>query len=178
MGFLNMNNYCDIRALTLSDLPTVLMWRNDPKVRQHMFTQHEVSQQEHLNWFKRVSLDKTKRVLVVEENSQLIGYVQFSNVTEGGVGDWGFYVRPGSPKGTGPKLAVKALDYAFDILKLHKVCGQVIEANAVSIAFHKSLGFCQEGILREQQRIESVYFSLFCFGLLSQEWKERKANER
>lgn len=153
-----------------ADLPMILSWRNHPDVRRFMFTQHEISLQEHQLWFAKASQDPTRCLLLVEDGQQPIGYVQFSNVTVGGVADWGFYISPASPKGTGRKLGVAALRHAFQSLKLHKVCGQAIESNEPSIAFHQRLGFRQEGVLRHQQRIDGVYHSLHCFGLLAAEW--------
>lgn len=162
---------CSIRAVTLDDLPMVLAWRNHPDVRRFMFTQHEISMDEHRNWFAKVSQDATRRLLIVEEAHNPIGYVQFSNVVAGGVADWGFYARPDAPKGSGRKLGATALAYAFGPLNLHKVCGQAIDSNQASITFHKRLGFSQEGVLRDQQRIDGKYHNLICFGLLTHEWR-------
>lgn len=149
----------------------LLSWRNHEAVRKFMFTQHEISVQEHTAWFARASVDPTRRLLITEDDSGPFGYVQFSQVVQGGVADWGFYARPNSPRGIGQKLGQLALDHAFKELKLHKVCGQAIVGNARSIAFHQRLGFSQEGVLREQQCIEGVYHSLICFGMLAHEWR-------
>ena len=149
----------------------LLAWRNHPEIRRFMLTQHEINLDEHRNWFTKASQDESRRLLIVEDEQQPIGYVQFSNVVKGGVSDWGFYARPDSPKGTGRKLGVTALDYAFRLLCLHKVCGQAIESNHASIAFHERLGFLLEGVLRDQQRIGDDYHSLHCFGMLSHEWQ-------
>jgi UDP-4-amino-4,6-dideoxy-N-acetyl-beta-L-altrosamine N-acetyltransferase len=162
---------CQIRMMTKEDLPTVLAWRNHPDVRRFMFTQHEIGLEEHRNWFAKASLDTNRRLLIVEEAKQPIGYVQFSQVTDGGIADWGFYVRPDAPKGTGRKLGAMALNHAFGPLKLHKVCGQAIAGNQPSIAFHQRLGFVLEGVFRDQQCINGSYYSVHCFGLLANEWR-------
>lgn len=162
---------CSIRALTSDDLPVVLTWRNHPDVRRFMFTQHEISLDEHRQWFAKTRTDPTRRLLIVEDGRDPIGYVQFSSVTCGGVADWGFYARPEAPRGSGYKLGVTALNYAFGSLNLHKVCGQAIDSNLASIAFHLRLGFAEEGMLRDQQRIDGKYHSIICFGLLAHEWQ-------
>lgn len=162
---------CRIRAVVDVDLPMLLFWRNHEDIRRLMFTQHEISLEEHRNWFAKASIDSTRRLLIVEDVSVPLGYVQFSHVAPGGVADWGFYACPDAPKGSGRKLGQMALNHAFGELKLHKVCGQAIESNAASIAFHKRLGFAQEGVLRDQQRIGGDYHSLVRFGLLAHEWQ-------
>ena len=165
---------CTVRALSEDDLPMVLAWRNHPEVRRFMLTQHEISPIEHRNWFEKATVDPHRSLLIVEEAEIPIGYVQFSNVTSGGIADWGFYKRPDSPKGTGRKLGVTALNHAFKELELHKVCGQAIESNCGSIEFHKWLGFIQEGTFRDQCKIGTEYHSLICFGLLAHEWQNKE----
>lgn len=136
-----------------------------------MFTQHEISLDEHRNWFAVAGNDPTRRLLIVEEDRDPIGYVQFNNVAMDGVADWGFYARPDAPKRSGAKLGAMALNHAFGAIGLHKVCGQAMEANLASIAFHKRLGFVQEGVLRDQKLVDGLYRTLICFGLLAHEWR-------
>lgn len=136
-----------------------------------MFSRHEIDMDEHRAWYARANMDETRKLLIVQEDQIPLGFVQLSNVSLGSVADWGFYVRPDAPKGSGLKLGWAALEHAFEELCLHKVCGQAIESNHASIAFHKKLGFKQEGVLREQQRIEDAYHTLICFGLLRREWQ-------
>ena len=162
---------CTVRALVEDDLSMVLSWRNHPDVRRYMLTQHEITLQEHCNWFDLVQHDKTRQQLIVLDDSAPLGFVQFSSVNHGGIAYWGFYARPDAPKGSGRKLGQAALKYAFNDLGLYKVCGQAIESNVASIEFHQKLGFTEEGRLREQQRIEGIYHTLFCFGLLAKDWQ-------
>jgi UDP-4-amino-4,6-dideoxy-N-acetyl-beta-L-altrosamine N-acetyltransferase len=172
-----MSDACTVRVLSEEDLPMVLAWRNHPAVRSYMLTQHEISLDEHRNWFARVKEDKTRQQLIVLDGADPLGFVQFNPVCQGGTAVWGFYARPGAPKGSGSKLGQAALAYAFKDLGLHKVCGQAIESNAGSIAFHQKLGFAEEGRLREQQSIGDRYHTLFCFGLLAKDWHESQMQQ-
>ena len=165
-----MTESLQIRSMTEEDLTMVLAWRNHPEVRRFMFTQHEISLEEHTQWFMRAVQDNTRSLLIVQEQGSPIGYVQFSNVEPCGVADWGFYARPDAPKGTGRKLGTLALGHAFGQLELHKVCGQAIDTNHASIRFHERLGFKREGVLRDQKRMNEQYQTLICFGLLAHEW--------
>lgn len=160
-----------VRLVEEPDLPMLLEWRNHIEVRRFMFTQHEIQMEEHLEWFARSQHDLSRKLLIVMDTKTPIGFAQFNRVSLGGIADWGFYTRPHAAKGTGKKLGLAALDYAFGQLGLHKVCGQAVASNQASIAFHKKLGFSQEGVLRDQQRIQGVYHNLFCFGLLAKEWQ-------
>lgn len=162
---------CNIRSVTYADLDRLLSWRNHPSIRQFMLTQHEITMEEHCNWFKQASQDQMQRLLIVEDSKAPIGYVHFNSVMPGGISNWGFYTCPAAPKGSGRKLGAIALTHAFKELNLHKVCGQAIDSNEKSQLFHKHLGFKTEGVLRDQHLINGVYHSLMCFGLLAHEWQ-------
>ena len=160
-----------LRDMQVDDLEMVRSWRNHPDVRRHMLTQHEISAEEHTQWFKRIQQDPQRHVVLVHEHQQPLGLVHFTPVNAQGVVDWGFYLTPQAPTGSGGKLARRALDFAFTQQGWHKVCGQVISSNAASRRFHLKLGFSLEGVLRQQALIRHEWLSLWCFGLLSSEWK-------
>jgi len=159
--------------MTADDLAMVLEWRNHPDVRQFMYTQHQISMDEHRQWFERVQADSRKHLLIFEVNAEALGFINFSESASFPVCDWGFYVAPCAPKGTGFKMGTSALTYAFNELSLHKVCGQALSFNQRSISFHLKLGFFQEGRLREQFYDGQQYHDVVCFGLLADEWKSR-----
>jgi UDP-4-amino-4,6-dideoxy-N-acetyl-beta-L-altrosamine N-acetyltransferase len=167
---------CSIRSATTDDLSLILSWRNHPDIRRFMISQHEITLTEHIAWFERTLKDSCQHVLIVEDTYP-IGYVYLQHDRSNELADWGFYAAPGSPKGTGRKLACVALDYAFATIGVRKVCGQVIDSNLASIGFHLAMGFSQEGILREQRLIEGKSCDLYCFGLLATEWLQRQ-NQR
>lgn len=159
-----------MRAMVHADLEFVLSWRNHPEVRRYMYTQHEITLDEHKRWFERAVPDPQKHLLIFELNQQPLGFVSFSEVGDGGVADWGFYAAPDAPKGSGRQLGRAALNHAFTQLKLHKVSGQALAHNDRSIQLHQSLGFQQEGILRDQHFDGERYHHVNCFGLLCSEW--------
>lgn len=167
---ISMSESFSIRELAFEDLPMILSWRNHESIRRFMLTQHEIDLEEHRNWFSAAKMDATRRLLIVEDGAIPLGFVQLSHVTASGVADWGFYVRPDAPRGSGLKLGKAALNYAFCELMLHKICGSVIQSNKASISFHQRLGFAKEGVLRDQQNIAGVYHSLVCFGMIAHEW--------
>ena len=159
-----------VRPMVYADLGRVLGWRNHPAVRLHMYTRHEITLDEHQRWFERNLLDPKKHLLIFEINHKPLGFVNFNETGNGGIADWGFYVAPDAPKGGGRQLGCAALNHAFTKLELHKVCGQALAYNERSIRFHQSLGFQQEGLLREQHFDGERYHDVICFGMLSHAW--------
>lgn len=160
-----------VRPMTQEDLERVLTWRNHEDVRRYMYTQHEISLAEHTRWFERASQDSSRHLLVFECNTMPLGFINLHQIAPGGVAEWGFYVAPDATKGTGRQLGQAALHYAFIHAGLHKLCGQSLAYNERSIKFHCSLGFQQEGILRDQHFDGQNYHDVVCFGLMASEWQ-------
>jgi RimJ/RimL family protein N-acetyltransferase len=97
--------------------------------------------------------------------------VNFTQTGNGGIADWGFYMAPDAPKGSGRQLGLVSLSQAFTKLNLHKVCGEALAYNNRSILFHQALGFQQEGTLRDEHFDGERYHNVIRFGLLSHEWQ-------
>lgn len=173
-----MPKSCSVRKLTRHDLPMILAWRNHASVRAFMLTQHEISAEEHLEWFLRSDSNPHRALLIIEESKHALGFVQFSETAPGEIANWGFYVRPDAEKGSGQKLGAAALDYAFDALHLRKVCGQAIESNKASIGLHTKLGFLQEGATQSERGADGISRTLICFGLLHNQWRDHANGPR
>lgn len=153
------------------DLERVLGWRNHPEIRRYMYTQHEITLEEHTRWFARSTRDPKRHLLIFELESTPLGFVNIHQIAQGGIADWGFYAAPDAPKGAGSLLGQAVLRYAFIEAVLHKLSGQALAFNEASIRFHHSLGFTQEGTLRQQHFDGRHYHDVVCFGLLASEWQ-------
>jgi UDP-4-amino-4,6-dideoxy-N-acetyl-beta-L-altrosamine N-acetyltransferase len=160
-----------LRPMTASDLPLVLKWRNDESIRRYMFSTHVISEVESARWFERESADPRTHLLIFEQGGMSSGYVKLHMHGSGRTADWGFYASPKTPRGTGKALGMCALDHAFHLLALHKVCGQALGFNSASIGLHDKLGFQREGVLRDQHFDGRSYHDVVCFGLLESEWR-------
>lgn len=162
---------CQVRSMVESDLEQVLEWRNHPDIRRYMYTQHEIAFNEHKHWYKRASNNSDHYLLIFELDNKPTGFININKLAHTNIADWGFYIAPDSEKGTGKKLGITVLNYVFENLKLHKICGQALAYNIPSVKFHTSLGFTQEGLLRDQHFDGQSYHDVVHFGLLVNEWK-------
>jgi len=160
-----------LRPMAESDLEQVFGWRNHPEIRCYMYSTHQIRMDEHRAWYTSSNTNPNIELLIYEQSGKARGFVNITRTSCADVADWGFYLAPDAPKGCGRELGKQALNYAFANLSLHKVCGQVLGFNTRSIAFHKSLGFTEEGRLREQHFDANKYHDVVCFGLLSNEWQ-------
>jgi UDP-4-amino-4,6-dideoxy-N-acetyl-beta-L-altrosamine N-acetyltransferase len=167
---MNAFTFAGLRPMTEGDLEQVLFWRNHPDIRRYMYSQHEISLEEHVGWFARASQDLGRHLLIFEINGTPWGFLQLAQIASGGIADWGFYVAPDAPEGVGRALGEAALRYAFETLGLHKICGQALAFNERSIHFHLALRFEREGQLRQQHFDGEQYHDVVYFGRLASEW--------
>ena len=133
-----------LRPMTAADLALVLRWRNHPFIRRYMYTTHEISPEEHQAWYAKASQDPARTLLIFEEPDLPLGYVQFcrsASMTDSAL--WGFYLGPNAPPGTGKQLGRAAVDYAFNVLQLAELRGEVLAGNDRSQRFHEQHGFHQ-----------------------------------
>lgn len=163
-----------IRNMCEGDLNKVLLWRNHPEIRRYMYTNNEISSEDHLNWFKGASKDSAKHLLIFEIDSSPLGFINIQIEPFGRIGKWGFYTAPEAPRGTGRALGETTLRHSFEKLGIHKLCGEALAFNERSIRLHQKLGFKKEGILRQQHFDGNRYQDIVCFGLLSQEMTSKK----
>lgn len=159
-----------VRPMLSSDLDIVLRWRNHESVRGLMYTQHEITTEEHHAWFERSKADSLKHILIVERLGRPIGFVQF-NQTKNGVAEWGFYANPDAHRGSGHALAHAALGYAFDQLGFQEVTGDVLAFNERSIYFHQKLGFQFQGVRASVRCDGPSHHNVHQFRLSAEGWR-------
>ena len=153
-----------------TDLGQVLEWRNHPEVRRYMYSSHEISAEEHSAWYSNAVKNPATELLIYERDEKPLGFVNITRTRCIQVANWGFYLAPQAPRGSGHQLGNLALNYAFMELALHKLCGQALEYNERSIRFHKRLGFTEEGCLRQHHFDGDTFHDVVCFGLLRAAW--------
>ncbi|WCK54191.1 UDP-4-amino-4,6-dideoxy-N-acetyl-beta-L-altrosamine N-acetyltransferase [Aneurinibacillus sp. Ricciae_BoGa-3] len=169
------NKYYKLRLINENDLKLILSWRNSEKVRRNMFTDHEISIDEHRNWFQNLEKNNTALYLIFEIDNQPRGLVSFSDIDYGNKNClWGFYLgQENLPKGTGYIMGCLGLHYAFTEMKMRKVCGEVFNFNKVSINYHKKLGFKEEGYFKKHVLKNGQYEDIVCFALFSDQWESK-----
>ncbi|PXY00346.1 UDP-4-amino-4,6-dideoxy-N-acetyl-beta-L-altrosamine N-acetyltransferase [Halomonas sp. LBP4] len=164
-----------LRPLQEADLAQVRQWRNHPEVRRYMYTRHEIGEAEHRAWFLRSQEDPHRHLLLAEREEQPFGFVNIQLVdADAQRADWGFYLAPDAPRGSGQALGLAALTHAFGQLGLHKLCGEALDRNDRSLRFHERLGFTREAHLRDHHFDGHAYHDVIGFGLLRSEWQSHQ----
>lgn len=164
-----------LKILQQEDLPMVRAWRNDESIREYMFTDHFITEREHLCWFFKAFNDKTVKHFICEIDDEPIGYVNFVDInTEFKRAYWGFYLNPLVEVciTAGVLMEFCAIEYAFKELQLHKLCCEVLSSNPRVLAMHQKMGFTVEGSLKQHILKKGKYLDVWTLGLFIHDWLE------
>lgn len=160
-----------LRAITDADLDMLLGWRNAPQVRRFMYSTHLIREDEHRRWYESIRDDDTRHPMIFVLDGKPAGFVNIGPEQPGGIADWGFYTAPDAVKGTGHQMGIEAISHAFNVLALHKICGEALAYNTASRNFHLRLGFQQEGALVDQYFDGHDYHHVIRFGMTVDVWR-------
>lgn len=174
---MNIQNAGKLRAIKDSELELMRAWRNAPSVRMNMYTRHEISADEHRNWWLSIQSREEQQYFMYELSGTPTGIVAFTSIDRANQNSsWAFYASPEAPKGTGVRMEFLALEYAFLQMGLHKLHCEVLAFNMPVIKLHQRFGFKVEGIFREHHKVDDVFVDVFRLGLLALEWDESRQN--
>ena len=144
-----------LREATDADVDQILKWRNHPQVRSVSLTTHEISPDEHHAWWKAVSDDPTRKVLIYEREQIPSGVVTLVDMDpEEKSAVWGFYVDIDGLEARGELLPAwfevmsQAVRYAFDEAGLEVLRGEVLAINEVVRRMNRRYGFVETSSYR------------------------------
>lgn len=161
-----------LKLLEEDDLALVLEWRNAPEVRRNMYSTHKISAEEHRGWYASMINDSSRQYFIYMEEDDKFGVIYFTDLSIAKkFAFWGFYARQGVPKGTGLRMEYDALEYAFEVLRLHKLNCEVISFNKSVINRHKKVGFSEEGNFRDFHYDGEKYHDVTRLGMFASEWQ-------
>jgi len=164
-----------IRAIEENDLPTLTNWRNDPEVYKNFFEYQPLSLLMERRWFERFLDRGDEKFWIVEtiEASKPVGTVGLVNV------NWRsreaelarVLVAPECQgQGYGKEICGLALQYTFNHMNLNRIHLKVFADNTRAISIYKSLGFIEEGLLREHVFADGRYCNVLILGILHEEY--------
>lgn len=153
-----------VRALSLDDVShDYLSWINDPEITRGMVTGVFPSDLENLRNYVRSAIADSNTVIFAicdKTNGRHIGNIKLDRFDYiSGTCELGLMI--GNPdyhgKGIGKEVCSLVTNYAFERLNLRKVSLTVYGNNPAAIRLYKSIGFVEEGCLREHVYISGAY---------------------
>lgn len=135
------------RPATDTDKWDVHAWRNTPKVRAAMLTNHEITRDEHDAWWDRKMADPLFKMMLLEEGGIIKAVQIYFDIADDRTAWWAFYFTPHAPEDMGPMMQfwkateLAGLSYAFDHLHRDRLIIEVLRSNAGVLNWHKRFGF-------------------------------------
>lgn len=168
----------NIRALERSDLHDIHRLNNLKSVMSYWFEEPYESTDELHSLYEKHIHDNTERRFVIEDNGVFAGVIELVEIS--------FLHRnceiqvavfpEHEGKGLASRAMAKGIEYAFNILNLHKVYLYVDVDNEKAVNIYKKLGFELEGCLKEQFFAAGSYHDSYYMGLLVGQFKDTDEN--
>jgi UDP-4-amino-4,6-dideoxy-N-acetyl-beta-L-altrosamine N-acetyltransferase len=168
---------CRLRSMAEDDLEQVFEWRNSERIRLNMYTDQLISIEQHRAWFTQLQNDSASVYQIFEYHHVPAGIVNFTQIDKrSNKAYWGFYLgREDLPRGAGTLMGELGLSFAFNELKLRKLCGEAFAFNEASIRFHQKLGFVEEGRFKQHILKKNKYEDIVCFALFENNYREQRS---
>lgn len=170
-----------LRPVKRSDINDFLRWFNDPEVIQYLSMYLPMTEMAEEKWIEDLATRGTAGTdvhFVVEtingDGSKAIGTIGLNRIS---IKDHNalFGIAIGEKdywsKGYGTEATQLILDYGFRQLNLHRIWSGALSFNERSIRLHNTVGFQEEGRLREAMFQNGEFHDMVMFGLLREEWK-------
>jgi len=140
---LNNVSLTNFTHLNKDDILKVLSWRNYPDIKKWMYTNQDISLDEHYNFIKELNNSNDKQYFLVNKDGQQIGVVYFTQINRNKKEcKFGLYANPLEKiAGTGKILGEACIQYAFNILNLKTLKLEVFSDNIRAINLYKNFKF-------------------------------------
>lgn len=170
-----------LAALTVEHAPNMYRWMCDPVVRTNVGLRSEPSLASTVAWIERALGDDSVRPwAILQDGRGHVGNVIMDRIDRylGSV-RLSVYVGEGGERGrgTGATAIYRAVEDAFTTGGLHKVWLTVHTRNTPAIQTYRRLGFCQEGVLRDEFWLDGQRVDVFYMGLLRDEWERLETTQ-
>lgn len=165
-----------LRPLTAEDRDSVRAWRNQPHVAAMMYTDHEISAEEHARWFAATLVDPAKRYFIIKSDGEGAGLAGFTEI-DGKSASWAFYLASSETrgKGLGAETEFLMLSHAFETLGLDTLRCEVLARNAPVIAMHEGFGFSRTGVLARRALKDGQPEDVVTLAIHARDWPAAKA---
>lgn len=150
--------------------------RNQPAVRQHMYSDHEIGEAEHARWLASLQGNPRQQVFAVMVEEELGGLVSLNAIDpQHGRADWAFYIDSQlQGKGLGSLIEFMLLDHAFGAAGLHKLNCEVLASNTAVVRMHQKFGFQLEGVRRQDIVKAGARVDVVLLGMTRDEWQAQR----
>ncbi len=165
----------EITSCTSDQIRNIRHLRNLKNIRKFMYTDHIITEQEHLNYIRRLKNDKKNLVFIIFDHAnEIIGLLSINSIDKiNKKADWAFYTNP-KIKNIGGVIEYYFIEFFFNQLNFEKLNCEVIENNISTQKLHKKFLFKEEGIKKEKITKDYKRIGIYLYGLTKTNWNNKK----
>ena len=165
-----------LKEIEPADFGRLFEWRNSDKIRKFMFRSEPITWEEHIRWLETTVRKQPHLFRIYKIGQKPLGYISFNPFdTKDKHCFWGFYIgADDAPKGSGYKMCVMGLEYAFQELEIRKISAEVLEYNERSRRLHERLYFQIEGCFKKHVYKNGQYFDVLRYALFYDDWIQNR----
>lgn len=147
----------------------VRVWRNNESVREWMYQDHIITEEEHNNFITKLKNDnKNIYWLLKNISGEYIGVVSLNKIDFRNKNAYlGIYSNPESKLHTGKLIFSSLKELISNVIPLHTLKIEVIENNERAIKFYKKSGFNEEGRLKEFIFKNGTWYDVIVMGIIN-----------
>ncbi len=165
-----------LMALSEEHTSLVVKWRNRPEVYRNLYTHTQITMESHLNYYHTqvVQGHCVQFIIYVNAGHYPVGSVFLKNFdTLSAKAEFGIFIGEDVARGMGygSEAARLILEYGFMTLGLNRIYLSVLSNNMAAIRSYRNAGFKQEGLLRQDFRLDDEYVDVMLMAILASESK-------
>ncbi|GEA94092.1 GNAT family N-acetyltransferase [Weissella viridescens] len=169
-----------LRPLEKRDLPYIYKQENARRVMALWFEEPYTSFDELEILYDKHVLDQAERRFVIDVNDEFAGVVELVYIdnlhrnTEIQI----IVEEKFQGQGLAQEAMRAGLEYAFNVINMHKVYLYVDVENTAAVHIYKKIGFEMEGTLKEQFYANGRYHDSYMMGMVWSSFKEIEAKAK
>ncbi|MBQ3013617.1 MAG: GNAT family N-acetyltransferase [Clostridia bacterium] len=158
----------------MDDTNDIVRWRNSADVKSNLFSQAELTVEQHTNYFKsNVETGKCHQFIIVADERS-VGTAFLKNIdylTK--TAEFGIFIGESFARGRGYAAPVTEMivDYGFDKLCLEKITLSVFADNLPAIKAYKKAGFVEEKIRKNAVAQRCGSTDVLIMSITRDKWK-------
>lgn len=167
----------ELTRVDIADEHALRTWRNDPAVAQWMYTNHEITPDEHSIWFQSMLADVSKVYWKIVVDGSAVGSIFLTQISsKDALCSWGMYLADQDLRGKGVAQAACALSFqfAFNVLSVERVLCEAVAHNETAIGLYESVGFERSGTQVTPVQRGDEMLSVVTLELTRSNWNNQK----
>lgn len=145
--FIKEGEHVALRMISYDDTDNVIKWRNNERIRQNFIYREFFTREIHENWLKtKVDTGEVVQMIICEKSKDYrpVGsvYLRYSDDRKMEA-EYGIFIGEDDAVGLGygNETAVLTVDYAKDVLGIHKLFLRAFSNNMAAIRSYEHAGF-------------------------------------